>query len=728
MSALKHVVDRAWTFGALDQLQTFLNDSDFEGDVLQEQGVIDGRRRELRDGKYRVVFLGEFNVGKSTLINAFLGDEYLPTVLEECTAKVTHVLKGDTMRLTIRPFEEIPANEIEALRGFLDLSGIDAEVTSGDSAFELSVNYKGHIPRELLTTLSALVTVYADEDFPQLRMLRNRFEEIVVHLPNDHIQDDVALVDSPGVYSISETNKKITHDIIPNCHLVICMLDSQSAGNEHNRDFIARIVQERHRRLFFVINKSDQLNPGEIDPKGRRGPAKDLFRCLAGIVDEPELFFVSSLYAMVSGQLAQDRVTLSEIDDNNKIHIPFAMRQQIEHAENPARAAADNLLQQSNFATLQRRLLEYLYTENREGAVVASVCRYVCDTAWRYARPLEVKLQLAKNVPKLEKLRQEREQLQAIIDKNRQNAERLLSDFRAMAAGSADNGGFEGYESALNRRLSRTIIEQEVLHPLRQWLSNKENLGKAKKNGYQPLQAELEKALDAYIAQTLEEVNQTVAQIEAHVQSGIDQAIGDTEPIALGGIEATRGNIVAIHAGMGMSYFLYTLLGMILGAVGGGIAGEAFLAKVNLQELIGQTLPAVPHLNAIACAIAGAVAGGIAGLIIRSLGGDDTRRERLSERITSKVEEAVMRDLKEQLLKGIGKRKEAFAEAVEHVFDGVNEGLNDQIRAIVSEEDRIRQAQQEIIDRLQPKIDALSELGEKAREVVENMFGAAALK
>jgi predicted GTPase len=727
MSALKHVENRAWTFGALEQLQAFLGDSDFEGDTLHERSLIDGRHRELHDGKYRVVFLGEFNVGKSTLINAFLGDEYLPTVLEECTAKVTHVLKGDSMRMIIRPLEEISEDELQGLRNFLDASGIDAAVERGDAALEVVVAYQGHVPRELLTTLSALVTVYADEDFPQLRTLRTKFEELVVQLPNNQLEDDVALVDSPGVYSISETNKKITQDIIPNCHLVVCMLDSQSAGNEHNRDFVARIVQERHRKVFFVINKADQLNPSEIDPTGRRGPAKDLFRSLAGIVDDPQLFFVSSLYAMVAGQLAQGRVSLSDVDDNNKVRIPYAMRQQVDHADNPPRAAGEYLLQQSNFSPLQRRLLEYLYTENREGAVVASVCRFVNDTAWRYARPLEVKLELIKNVPKLEKLRQEREQLQGVIERNHENSQHLLDEFRVMAVGgTVDDVRYEGYDNALNRRLSRAVIEQEVLKPLRQWLSNKENLSKAKKNRYQPLQEQLEQTLDAFVAATLAEVNETVEQTESHLQARIGAALGEIEPIVLGGIDATRGNIVSVHAGMGLSYFLYTLTGGILGGAAGAIIGESFLNNVNLQQFINQPLPAVPHLNAVACAAAGLILGAILGCLARSFGGDDARREKLTERITGRVEDILVRDVKEQLLNALAKRKETFAAAVEHVFDGVNEGLNDQIRAIAAEEDRLRLAQQAVIDRLQPKIEGLSGLSKKAREIVETMFGSAA--
>jgi len=58
------------------------------------------------EGRYQVIFVGPYNVGKSALVNAFLTEEYLPTVLEECTTQVTHVRRSEGYRVelaSIRP-------------------------------------------------------------------------------------------------------------------------------------------------------------------------------------------------------------------------------------------------------------------------------------------------------------------------------------------------------------------------------------------------------------------------------------------------------------------------------------------------------------------------------------------------------------------------------------------------------------------------------------------------
>ena len=67
MSVARHIQNRAWTFQALDRLAAFTGDPDFAEDAAAERSAIEARHTELRNAKYRVVFIGAFNAGKSTL-------------------------------------------------------------------------------------------------------------------------------------------------------------------------------------------------------------------------------------------------------------------------------------------------------------------------------------------------------------------------------------------------------------------------------------------------------------------------------------------------------------------------------------------------------------------------------------------------------------------------------------------------------------------------------------
>ncbi|MCC6695163.1 MAG: dynamin family protein [Candidatus Hydrogenedentes bacterium] len=723
MSIEKHTERRAWAFQALDELQNFVQDSDFEGSLEEEDAGIERKRIELRDGKYRVVFLGAFNVGKSTMINALLGDEYLPTVLEECTTKITHVLRGDTMRAVVRLHTPCLVQEVDGLRNLLEAFGIGAAVSCNEQNDEIALDYAECNPRALLNTLRALVTMNASEDFPQLESLRRRFDELVVYLPNETIAEDIALVDSPGAHTISDTNKRIAQEIIPNCHLVICLLDSQSAGNEQNRAFIESIIKHKHRKVFFVLNKSDQLNPHEIDPMGRRGPAKDLMRSLDGIVQNPEIFFVSSLYALIATHLQEQHVSLEDVDKNAKVKIPFQVHQGFMETDDPAKAAAGYLMERSNFGPLRDRLMNYLYTENREGAIVESICTFIDATAYRYARPLETKLELTRNVPRLDDLRRQREQLSLTLQRYKAQGQRVTDEFDAMSnGGNLDGSQFPGYQGLVENYVSKAAIEEEILKPLRAWLDAGDNLKTAKREDFQPLTKELESKIDAFISALQVKIDRYVEEVEGRSRARASQIVADTSTIlGRGSVEASRASLVAVDAGMGKSYAAFGFVGLLLGAAAGAGLGYASLQSPPIVELISTNLPSFPQTVEAFTAVGaakGAVLGLILGLIARTFGSNEARKAKLNQRIGDRVEQVLQKATKEQILQALDSRRGTFRLALQGAFDKAFSGLNNQINAILAEEAKIKKEQEEIIARLEPKIEALHGLGDTAREYV----------
>jgi len=723
MSIKVHQENRLWAFDALKALEQFISDPEFEGEKELEKARIEGKKRELKDGKYRVVFLGEFNVGKTTLINTFLGDTYLPMVLEECTAKVTYVMVGENMQVVLRAQQSIPVEVVQVLRDFLSYSGIEAEIHPDETFNNWVVDYKSNYPEDMYRTLSAIVTLTADEEFPKLKILREKIEEVIAIIPEASVEEDIALVDSPGVHSITETHRKVTEDIIPNCHLVVCLLDSQSAGNEHNRDFIAKLVKERQRKVFFVINKSDQLNPEEIDPQGRRGPAKDLLRCLEGTVQNPEIFFVSALYALYASQLLRGSITLSDIDKNEKIHIPYNIRNQLEQAPNPGEEIAKYLMNRSSFQQFKNRLLDYLYTENREGAVLTSVCRFIRDFAYRYAKPLEVKIQLAQQNPRLERIRKERQRLHQEIQNNSKFMEGLIEQLNIFSDGGTINDEkFEGQINLINRLFSRQSIENEIFKPIRQWLCTGDNLTKARKNKYMPLQEKLGEILDNYLKSVSEELNQSLEQYENFIKNQIITNGYNFQHSSLPQINLERGAIVAIDASLAFSYILFFTGGILLGGVTGAIIGEGFLSQFSWPDYLGISLPIIPHLSAYILGGIGGILGGILGLIARSMGGDEIRREKLIEKISTYIEKTLIQGLKEKTKTELEMRKNQFTSEIQTYFDDLNMQLNNQILKLAEEEDRLQKAQQELIQRLQGKVDRLNEIANHAHEIIETAF------
>jgi GTP-binding protein EngB required for normal cell division len=738
MDINRHLEERAWAFKALDELQAFLDDADFEGGVPEERTQLERKRKELREGKYRVVFLGAFNVGKSALINAFLGDEYLPTILEECTTKIAHISRADTMTAVLNLHGKATGDDLAALRLLIENAGIDAAVCEVEGRCEINVAFANPDARDLLRVLRPLSTVNAEEEFPQLRALREKFEEVFISLPSEFLPDDVSLVDSPGVHSISETNTRIANEVIPHSHVVVCLIDSQSAGNAQNRDFVEQIVSHRHRKLFFVINKSDQLNFDEIDPEGYRGPAKDLFRSLDGVVNRPEMFFVSSLYGLVGSQLLSGKIALGDIDNNRKIKIPMALQREFLADEHPTARIASHLLEQSNVQRLRARLLEYLYKENREGAILESVCRFLDNRAWAYSRPLQTKLDMARDIPRLAELDRTQARLADQLADFRIKGERATAMYGVMSGGGEfDGSSHAGYETLAAKMFSEIELEKNVMQHIRQWLAVRKNVKDARRKKFAPVREKLEQAMDAYVDRVRGELDRAIQIVEQATlaeMGGLGSGVSADAPV-----EVQRGDVGPLRAGLAGSYIGYGFLGLVAGGAIGATAGAAGmipplpdLAMLPPQivdaigVVMGMTAPYVPQAVVVGAA-AGKVAGLVLALLLRAATATRVRRNRLASLCLDRTRQLLARNedrtaampVLDQLKKALAARRDQFGEAVRTVFAGKIADLSRQIRVIQEEAEALREKQRQTIARLEPKIETLGDLRKKAADIAE---------
>lgn len=722
MNVEQHIAHRAWAFQSFDKLETFLADPDFVGDTEEEARTIGRKRKELKDGKYRVVILGEFNVGKSALVNAFLGDEYLPMVLEECTAKITHIVKADNMKVVLNLSEPATETELETLSRLMETCGVTADVLAGVDMNQVVIAFPTSQGRDLVRTLRPLVMVSADDDFPQLHSLRGKFDEVNVHLPTDLLADDVALVDSPGVHSISETSTRIVEEIIPNSHLIICLLDSQNPGTDHTRGFIEKVVNHRHRKVMFVINKADQLNDDEIDPKGRRGPAKDLFRSLEGVVEMPEIFFVSALYSLVSSQLSRSQVTLADLDNNNKIKIPWALQRELMQCGDAAEGVARYLAEKSNIGPLRERLLRYLYTENREGALLESACRFVDDKAWTYARPIQVQLDMVRDNPRLTELGAQRETLSAKLVDGARRAETVGSVLQEMSGGgTVDGRECLGYEGLLDSLLTEEAVQRCILDPSREWICDDINYRAAKQGGFSPLAAKVEILAEAFLQDLCGALNAEIDHVEGTALARMG-ALCPADAVRHEGFETPRVQLQDLRVSLAGSFFGFGLVGGVLGAAA---AAGALASGVLEQYSILNT-----DMNMQIAAGAGAAVGVLAGLVMRAATGKSVRRRKLTAAIREQVmqfifgpgtgkTEARTPSLKEQFRGALLQRRAEFSDRIQTAFDDFAQDMRAKLVEVVEEEEELRRIQEEVIARLEPKLTELAELGRKAAETAQ---------
>ena len=176
-------------------------------------------REKLEDENITVSVIGQFKRGKSTLINAFLGEELLPTGIVPITSAVTEIRAGQ--RSAAVKFN----NGVIRPTAFEDLEQYVNEQINPDNK---------------LGVASVQLTV-----------------------PSDFLAGGVTLVDTPGVGSIHKNNTIAAYDFVKESDAVVFMLSVDSPINEIEIDFL-RSSREYAGKFFFAVNKVDTIPETEL--------------------------------------------------------------------------------------------------------------------------------------------------------------------------------------------------------------------------------------------------------------------------------------------------------------------------------------------------------------------------------------------------------------------------------------------------------------------------------
>lgn len=107
----------------LEQIEGFLHQ--FDGPAGTAERAVRALRQRLAAGRLHVAVLGQFKRGKSSLLNALLGQELLPTAVVPLTAVPTFLRYGDALALRAsyrdgRRTENREARSIDELRQTLE--------------------------------------------------------------------------------------------------------------------------------------------------------------------------------------------------------------------------------------------------------------------------------------------------------------------------------------------------------------------------------------------------------------------------------------------------------------------------------------------------------------------------------------------------------------------------------------------------------------------------------
>jgi GTP-binding protein EngB required for normal cell division len=193
---------------ALNELAALGTDQDRE----QLAALLD----RLAAARLRVLVAGEAKRGKSTLVNALLGREVLPSGVTPLTAVTTTVRYGDDERAEVR---------------FLD----------------------GHDEKHPPAALTNLVTERGNPGN------RRGIAGVTVFLAAPILAGGVELVDTPGTGSVFEWDTETAHEALRSMDAAVFVLTADPPVSASERDLLGR-VSGLSVATFAVLNKADHLD------------------------------------------------------------------------------------------------------------------------------------------------------------------------------------------------------------------------------------------------------------------------------------------------------------------------------------------------------------------------------------------------------------------------------------------------------------------------------------
>jgi GTPase SAR1 family protein len=245
---------------------------------------------KLEQERFHLVVVGEFNHGKTSLVNALLGQALLPVGVTPTTAVIHEVRYGATA----------------AARVAYD-DGSHAPLPLEDVA-RFALRHEPEAPPG------------GEGQDPARREVHHLELEVPVELLREHI----VLVDTPGVNDLCLQRADITFKYIPQSDAVLFVLDAGQPLKESERQFLQdKLIGQSRDKIVFVVAKADIWSEADRaealryirDELGRLVPAPALFavspeRALRG-ADEPSglpalLSYLTSFLAEERGRIMLD--------------------------------------------------------------------------------------------------------------------------------------------------------------------------------------------------------------------------------------------------------------------------------------------------------------------------------------------------------------------------------------------------------------------------------------
>lgn len=176
--------------------------------------------QKIQEETFNLVVAGQFKRGKSSVINALLGDHLLPVGVVPLTSVVTVIRSGSCVRARVEL--------LNGRREDLALESLADYVTERGNP----KNAKG-------------------------------VRQVTIEHPSPWLAEGLQLIDTPGIGSVYEHNTDVTQHYLPQADAVLLVGSVDQPVSLAELEFL-KSIRLYADRSFYLLNKTDYLNTGEL--------------------------------------------------------------------------------------------------------------------------------------------------------------------------------------------------------------------------------------------------------------------------------------------------------------------------------------------------------------------------------------------------------------------------------------------------------------------------------
>lgn len=239
-----------------DQLLDLIVDSK---NIFSELGMTNEREKseniihKLKEHAFKVLILGQFKVGKSTFINALLGQEVLPAYATPCTAIINEVKYGSEKKALVYFKNPVP-------------KPLPEDVAPSIKNYIEKGNWKDLNPIKINVDEIEKYVVINDPAKDQAESIAETpFEKVELYWDLPICKNGVEIIDSPGLNEhISRTT--VTMNYLSKVDAAIFVMNCQAMGATSEMDVIDNdLIRFGHEYIFFVNNRINQIQSNQRD-------------------------------------------------------------------------------------------------------------------------------------------------------------------------------------------------------------------------------------------------------------------------------------------------------------------------------------------------------------------------------------------------------------------------------------------------------------------------------